>query len=176
MTVTNIWAGRELTVRVNDERYDWKDLFNNDKHIQLVTQAICCNTSGTIAEASATEVAMLKFISKLNVNFEQVRKTHLTDNFIRFHFTSKRKRMSTITENNGVTETGYDRRVHMKGAAEQVLQSCNFYLDQDGVKRPLSDEMKSNLIQNITKMASMALRTICFAYKDLQVNEGGASH
>jgi len=33
MTVTNIWAGRELSVRVNDERYDWKDLFNNDKHI-----------------------------------------------------------------------------------------------------------------------------------------------
>jgi magnesium-transporting ATPase (P-type) len=37
MTVTNIWAGRELTVRVNDPRYDWKDMFNNDKHIQLVT-------------------------------------------------------------------------------------------------------------------------------------------
>jgi magnesium-transporting ATPase (P-type) len=38
--------------------------------------------------------------------------------FIRFHFTSKRKRMSTITINNGQTEFGHDRRVHMKGAAE----------------------------------------------------------
>jgi len=38
--------------------------------------------------------------------------------FIRFHFTSKRKRMSTITVNNGQTETGHDSRVHMKGAAE----------------------------------------------------------
>ena len=37
MTVTNIWAGRELNVRVNDPKYDWKDMFNNDKHIQLVT-------------------------------------------------------------------------------------------------------------------------------------------
>ena len=49
--------------------------------------------------------------------------------FIRFHFTSKRKRMSTITVNNGQTETGHDSRVHMKGAAEQVLASCNYYLN-----------------------------------------------
>jgi magnesium-transporting ATPase (P-type) len=53
----------------------------------------------------------------------------MPEEFVRFHFTSKRKRMSTITENNGKTETGHDKRVHMKGAAEQVLQSCNFYLD-----------------------------------------------
>ncbi len=37
MTVTNIWAGRELSVKVNDSTYNWKDYFNNDKHIQLVT-------------------------------------------------------------------------------------------------------------------------------------------
>jgi magnesium-transporting ATPase (P-type) len=61
---------------------------------------------------------MLNFITKLGIDYAQVRKTHLPENFMRFHFTSKRKRMSTITENNGVTETGYDRRVHMKGAAE----------------------------------------------------------
>jgi Ca2+-transporting ATPase len=55
----------------------------------------------------------------------------------------------------------------MKGAAEQVLESCDFYLDSDGQKRPLTDEMKSNILQIITQMASMALRTICCAYKDL---------
>lgn len=72
---------------------------------------------------------MLNMMVKLNVNFEEVRSKHLPTEFTRFHFTSKRKRMSTITENNGQTETGHDRRVHMKGAAEQVLTSCNFYLD-----------------------------------------------
>lgn len=61
---------------------------------------------------------MLNFIVKLNVNFVQVRNTYMPLEFTRFHFTSKRKRMSTITENNGQTEFGYDRRVHMKGAAE----------------------------------------------------------
>ena len=119
---------------------------------------------------------MLNFMLKLGVNFEEVRKNNLPSDFIRFHFTSKRKRMSTLSINNGQTEHNYDQRVHMKGAAEQVLQSCDFYLDQDGNKRPLLDEMKSNLIQIITHMASMALRTICFAYKDLKPGEGGQHH
>jgi magnesium-transporting ATPase (P-type) len=58
---------------------------------------------------------------KLGVNYEDIRKTHLPDNFNRFHFTSKRKRMTTLTEKNGSTEFNYDQRAHMKGAAEQVL-------------------------------------------------------
>lgn len=61
---------------------------------------------------------MLNFITKIGVDYEQVRKTHLPTNFTRFHFTSKRKRMSTLTEKNEETEYGYDQRVHMKGAAE----------------------------------------------------------
>jgi magnesium-transporting ATPase (P-type) len=61
---------------------------------------------------------MLNMIIKLGSNLNEVRKTHLPIEFTRFHFTSKRKRMSTITENNGGTETGHDRRIHMKGAAE----------------------------------------------------------
>ena len=37
--------------------------------------------------------------------------------------------MSTILENVGQTETGYDKRLHMKGAAEIVLESCSHYLN-----------------------------------------------
>jgi len=101
MTVTNIWAGRDLNVKVNDPTYNWSDYLSNSKHIQLLTQAICCNTSGSAEEASATEQAMLNFMAKFGTNYEKVRKDHLPIDFVRFHFTSKRKRMSTITENNG---------------------------------------------------------------------------
>ena len=55
MTVTNIWAGRGLSVKVSDQNYAFKDYFNNDKHIQVFTQALACNTIGSLAEASATE-------------------------------------------------------------------------------------------------------------------------
>ena len=49
-------------------------------------------------------------------------------------------------ENCGQTETGYDRRIHMKGASEYVLQSCKYYLNQSGQKCELKDDMKSNLL------------------------------
>lgn len=31
MTVTNIWAGRGMEVKVNDERYEPSDYFTNEK-------------------------------------------------------------------------------------------------------------------------------------------------
>ena len=33
MTVTNVWAGRDQIIKVNDNSYDFRDYFNNDKHI-----------------------------------------------------------------------------------------------------------------------------------------------
>jgi hypothetical protein len=42
-------------LKVNDPQYHWKEYFNNDKHINLISDGICCNTVGSIQEASATE-------------------------------------------------------------------------------------------------------------------------
>lgn len=113
---------------------------------------------------------------RFKVGYEEVRKRHLSQDYIRFHFTSKRKRMSTIIENCGPTEHGYDKRVHLKGASEIVLASCDFYLDGEGRKVPLPQKKKLELEDQIDKYAKQALRTICFAYKDLRPNEGGHSH
>jgi magnesium-transporting ATPase (P-type) len=93
---------------------------------------------------------MLNMVIKFGVDIEQKRGEKLPKDFVRFHFTSKRKRMSTLIQNCGHTEHGYDRRIHLKGAAEIVLAACSFYLNQDGEKIPLHDEMKSNLLQIIT--------------------------
>jgi Ca2+-transporting ATPase len=72
---------------------------------------------------------MLNMVEKFGINYEEVRRTHLKPDFMRFHFTSKRKRMSTIIENCGDTEYSYDKRVHMKGASEIVLKCCTHYID-----------------------------------------------
>jgi hypothetical protein len=37
--------------------------------------------------------------------------------------------MSTIVEKIGLSEYGYDKRIHIKGAAEIVLASCKYYLN-----------------------------------------------
>jgi Ca2+-transporting ATPase len=96
---------------------------------------------------------MLTMIKKFGVDFEKTRQAHLPEDYVRFHFTSKRKRMSTIIENAGQTEHGYDKRIHLKGASEIVLESCAYYLNQDGQKIELQDEMKSNLLQIINDYA-----------------------
>ena len=81
-------------------------------------------------------------MKKIHVDVEQMRAKHMPENYVRFQFTSKRKRMSTVIYNCGKTEHNYDRRVHMKGAAEIVLDECKFYLNEQGQKVPLTDSVK----------------------------------
>lgn len=113
---------------------------------------------------------------KFGNNVEEVRKVHIPDPFVRFQFTSKRKRMSTVINKIGQSEHNHDARLHMKGAAEIVLDCCNTYLNEKGDKVPLSDSTKQEFLNTINHYASQSLRTISFCYRDLKANEGGANH
>jgi magnesium-transporting ATPase (P-type) len=62
--------------------------------------------------------------------------------FTRFQFTSKRKRMSTIIQNCGLTEYGYDKRLHIKGAAEIILGCCSAYINEFGQKMFFTEETR----------------------------------
>lgn len=95
----------------------------------------------------------------------------LYPNYTRFQFDSARKRMSTVCETAEGT-----RRIHIKGASEIVLETCTHYLTSTGEKKPIDDLMKNSLNDQIKNYAKMALRTIAFAYKDLQPNQGGPEH
>jgi len=75
---------------------------------------------------------MLKFISyKCGINFEKIRQTYVPREPIRFLFDSARKRMSSVIEAlpGEKTEHGYSKRIHVKGASEIVLATCNYFLD-----------------------------------------------
>jgi magnesium-transporting ATPase (P-type) len=85
---------------------------------------------------------MLQFMDKIGVDIEKIRNTHLPEVYTRFQFTSNRKRMSTIIENCGKTEYGHDRRIHMKGASENVFENCHSYLDENGQKVQITDVNK----------------------------------
>ena len=154
MTVTNVYVGVDKPIKVNDERYIFNEYLPNETHQALFKQAVCCNTSGNAEHASATEQAMIKMMNKLGIDVEAERKICIPDPYTRFQFTSKRKRMTTVIHNCGTTETGYDRRAHMKGAAEIVLDSCNTYLNETGQKVPLNDGIKQEFLNVITLYAS----------------------
>lgn len=59
--------------------------------------------------------------NKFGHDCETLRAKHLKENFTRFQFTSKRKRMSTVLTNIDDNEYEYDKRLHVKGASEIVL-------------------------------------------------------
>ena len=81
-------------------------------------------------------MAMLKFITRCQVDFLSLRKKYLPDEMQRFPFDSARKRMSTVLELtlDEKTEHGYPKRIHCKGASEIVLSTCSHYLTADGNK------------------------------------------
>lgn len=78
--------------------------------------------------------------------------------------------MSTIIENCEDLSNGYDKRIHMKGASEIVLENCSYYLNAKGERKALSEEMKQQIHSVITGYAESTLRTIGFAYKDITPN------
>jgi magnesium-transporting ATPase (P-type) len=44
---------------------------------------------------------MIKMMIKFGIDVEDERKTHIPEPYVRFQFTSKRKRMSTVINNIG---------------------------------------------------------------------------
>jgi len=182
MTWTQIWAGDDYKIKDPDGKGQLVvgDFIKNDFCKELLGQAVSCNTLGTHEEAGATELAMLKFIVRCDVEYQHLRQKFLPNpkDLMRFPFDSSRKRMSTIIEleTDAKTEHGYNKRIHTKGASEIVLATCSHYLDSAGNKQPLDDQMNQKLATIISGYAKEALRTIAFAYKDLQENEGGPLH
>jgi len=69
-----------------------------------------------------------------------------------------RKRMSTVLEfdadDDEQLEHGYPKRLHTKGAAEHVLDTCTHFLNEDGKKTLLDDQTKQQLNNVIKTYAS----------------------
>ena len=120
---------------------------------------------------------MVELLERCGTDSEALKAKHLdAQNMIRFPFSSKRKRMSTILDNVPEAKPGYNKRLMVKGASEIVKNCCNKYLDENGNVQPMNDGMKQNLDTIINEYAKQALRTICLAYKDISPNECGPTH
>ena len=112
---------------------------------KLLAEAVACNTTGTHDDSVASEKAMLKFIKRCGVDYLSLRKKYLPKDLIRFVFDPVRKRMTTVceldAEEAAQTEHGYAKRAHVKGASEIVLEGCSHYLDENGNKQVLNDNI-----------------------------------
>lgn len=111
-----------------------------EKVREFMTQAVCSNTVGTVADSGATDKAMLKLMERWSVDVGSMRNKYMDlKNLVRFPFDSQRKRMSTVIDVDG------GKRCHTKGASEIILATCKYYLDQAGNKKEITDEFRNNL-------------------------------
>lgn len=74
----------------------------------MLCQSIACNVPPS--HAGPTDLAMIELLKRSGVDGDKLREKHHPpkDDFIRFSFTSIRKRMTTFTMNHG--KDAYDRR------------------------------------------------------------------
>jgi Ca2+ transporting ATPase len=149
MYITNLYIGKkDFKIDETNDKLEWKNLMPTEKFKDLFYESLCCNTTGTLPnDCSATEKAMMVAMERLETGIvESSRLAHGVKDAKVVHFTSDRKRMSTVIENCGETENGHDRRLHCKGASEYVFGSCEFYLDNQGNKQKIDDIIKNEVL------------------------------
>lgn len=101
----------------------------------ILFEAVACNCIGDLDDASATEKAILQLVADFGGDIQQIWQQKLSEDLERIHYNSIRKKMSTIIK--GQTES--EKWVHLKGAAELVVNACEFYLNDQGEKLKISN-------------------------------------
>ena len=132
MTVKEIWQGEARSIYPEEKQYILSKLIPNEKTAKLFLEACAWNTTGTSEAADATEKAILRMLDKLGCNYQNLRDIHCQDPLVRFQFTSKRKKMSTVLTCIDNNTYAYDKRLHVKGAAEMILANWSHYINAGG--------------------------------------------
>lgn len=126
-----------------------------------LTNAIALNSTAnletkngaTTGIGNPTEVALLLWLQENNHNYRELRKTECMEN--QLPFSTERKYMATIARVNG------QRLLFIKGAPETVMALCQ-----------LTDEERATNNHLLRGYQNKAMRTLAFAYKPLNNNEG----
>lgn len=142
------------------------DLAQEHDLLQLIRIASLCNDSAIEEKenhyqlvGSPDEGSLLILAAKADYNLRDERKNYPRYNELPFD--SKRKRMSTIHQNNG------QNYVFTKGGITEVLSCCQSYL-KNGQVIPLTEAVKKEILAKNDDLAKEGLRTLAFADRILQ--------
>ncbi len=131
--------------------------FTNDPSLMATAMAQCSDAeiglSGE-AEGEPTENALVNYALKLGLNKTELDKAH--PRVGEAPFDSIRKLMTTVHRQ----DEGFMQ--YTKGAPDEVLKKCAYYLDKSGV-RPLTDEDRKAILAENKLMADKALRVLAAA-------------
>ncbi|MCI0685566.1 MAG: cation-translocating P-type ATPase [Gemmataceae bacterium] len=108
---------------------------------------------------NSTEGALLQWLREAGLDYIRLRHQHPV--LYQVHFSSERKRMTTVIAH------GDGLAVLVKGAPEWVGESCTSYLTAAGQVQPLTPEVRDGIRQRLRDAASLAMRTLAFAFAPL---------
>lgn len=178
MKVTRVWLGKDISIPAEQDEKTKKMLpikpadYFPEANWKDLEMSIALNVPPK-DDFSATDKGMADLLERAGTDYEAMQNKWLVESQ-RFHFTSKRKRMSTIVKN--VAANPDQKRLYVKGASELVKNCCSTYMDAEGNIKPLDDTINGELNALIHNYASQALRTIAVAYRDISEGEHGAKH
>jgi Ca2+-transporting ATPase len=115
-----------------------------------------------VVVGNSTEGSLLQWLHENAVEYQQLRMAF--PELYQVHFSSERKRMTTVIRLNGKLI------VLVKGAPEWVLQSATKSLSADGQLRDLTTQTRQVILEQLRDAASQAMRTLGFAYAVLPDN------
>ena len=155
----------KMTVRKIYDNTDLMDIssikdINENTNILLETMILCndATSSDKGGTGDPTEVALLDIGTSFNYFKEDLDQKY--ERLDEIPFDSDRKLMSTLNK--------YDNkfRIHTKGAIDSLFKVCTKILINGEIK-PLTDDIKKDLLSKSNSMSDEALRVLGAAYKDL---------
>lgn len=165
---TGTLTQNRMTVKkayANGKVWEPEEAKGNDKAVNgLVAESVLCNDgaiNGETAVGDPTETALLSFCRTIGGDENKVR-----EEFPRLQeipFDSDRKLMSTLHFRNDRYE------MLIKGAPDVLLARCTS-VEQNGEVLPLTDEIRSAIVDQNRDFSSQGLRVLAFAKKVLSEN------
>ncbi|MBS6173763.1 MAG: cation-translocating P-type ATPase [Clostridiales bacterium] len=165
---TGTLTQNRMTVKkayANGKVWEPEEAKGNEKAVNgLVAESVLCNDgaiNGKTAVGDPTETALLSFCRTIGGDENKVR-----EEFPRLQeipFDSDRKLMSTLHFRNERYE------MLIKGAPDVLLARCTS-VEQNGEVLPLTDEIRSAIVDQNRDFSSQGLRVLAFAKKVLSEN------
>ena len=188
MSVTSLYLCNKYYKEFNELP---KQLDLNIKVSDKVIIGVCINSKAfqqtnnehgkpKLIGGNQTECALLQWVIDMGAtDYKNIRSSNPIIKW--FPFDSSVKRSSVITKyyksnidniqviNDDNTSNEYI--IYSKGAAEQLLDICDKFLDHDGNESILTIEIKSNILLHMNKMTSRGLRCLGIGYKIINKND-----
>lgn len=179
MTVNNIYIDRQSLIASSTTLKELHEM--SPKVADLIQDCIIMNCDSRVEmsddalytpEGNGTEVAMLRFLQKNEVPIQDlfIKKMREGEHECALPFGPVRKRQTTVIR----PYPGCDYvRIVCKGAPEYVMQFCKSMLKMNGEVEQLTPLENSRILNDdiIGQYAKAGLRTLVYAYKDINSDE-----